>query len=248
MESDADAGALKANTQHQNPDSSTPIISSSLRSGNSSRLVDTDPNFNFALGSVIGAFIGDALGAYIEFRKDIPDPLLRETLEMRGGGCFRVGPGQVTDDSELAMCLLNGLYESESDLNLDNIAKYYKSWFCSNPFDIGRTTSNALSPYSNNLPKAKFSIQSSEQYNKQSESNGSFMRCSPLAVFCRNLSDDDIRAAVTAECSMTHSNKAVQDAEVCFVRAIVSLLRYPGDRQRAYNDAKAMARTGLIRE
>ena len=28
-------------------------------------------------------------------------------MRMPGGGVFNVGPGQVTDDSELAMCLLN---------------------------------------------------------------------------------------------------------------------------------------------
>ena len=30
-------------------------------------------------------------------------------MSMPGGGCHKVAPGQVTDDSELAMCLLHGL-------------------------------------------------------------------------------------------------------------------------------------------
>ena len=30
-------------------------------------------------------------------------------MEMNGGGMFNVGPGQVTDDSELASCLMWGI-------------------------------------------------------------------------------------------------------------------------------------------
>jgi len=32
-------------------------------------------------------------------------------MQMNGGGMFNVGPGQVTDDSELAMSLLSGICE-----------------------------------------------------------------------------------------------------------------------------------------
>ena len=32
-------------------------------------------------------------------------------MRMPGGGPFRLAPGQITDDSELAMCLMWGLIE-----------------------------------------------------------------------------------------------------------------------------------------
>ncbi|CAG9333579.1 unnamed protein product [Blepharisma stoltei] len=197
---------------------------------------------DLALGCVFGAFIGDSLGSYIEFENSISEGMLSETLEMRGGGPFSVGPGQVTDDSELAMCLLRGLYEGNGKFNLDLIAKYYKEWYCTGPFDIGKTTKNALKVYKDNPAFAKFSIASSKELNKKSKSNGSFMKCTPMAVFCRNLNDKEIRRAVSLECSMTHSNLEIQDAQVCYIKAIVSLFRYPGDRVRAYNEAKSMAR------
>jgi ADP-ribosyl-[dinitrogen reductase] hydrolase len=59
------------------------------------------------MGCIIGAFIGDACGTTIEFS----DPLkinqkdLENCLNMNGGGPFNVGPGQLTDDSEMALQL-----------------------------------------------------------------------------------------------------------------------------------------------
>lgn len=64
---------------------------------------------------------------------------------MCGLGPFMLAPGQPTDDSELAICLANGLTEkNESVLNIDCIAKYYGAWIDSPPFDIGNTTRSAL--------------------------------------------------------------------------------------------------------
>ena len=60
----------------------------------------------------MGAFIGDSIGEYLEFKMGV---LTREkvdqALSMEGGGHWNVAPGQVTDDSELAMCLMRGLID-----------------------------------------------------------------------------------------------------------------------------------------
>jgi len=36
-----------------------------------------------------------------------------EVILMPGGGPFNLGPGQITDDSELATCMLSGLLEGK---------------------------------------------------------------------------------------------------------------------------------------
>ena len=61
-------------------------------------------------GTVIGAFVGDAAGAKLEFfgRKITKDDV-EDALKFEGGGVWNVGPGQITDDSEMAMCLLHGI-------------------------------------------------------------------------------------------------------------------------------------------
>ena len=60
-------------------------------------------------GSVIGAFVGDAAGAYLEFQDFVNQKGVDEALQFPGGGQIGVGPGQITDDSEMAMCLLHAI-------------------------------------------------------------------------------------------------------------------------------------------
>ena len=63
------------------------------------------PEQKTSLGSMLGAFIGDSIGSYVEFATGMIDPNdARMALSMPGGGPWKLAPGQVTDDSELAMC------------------------------------------------------------------------------------------------------------------------------------------------
>eukprot|EP00352_Strombidinopsis_acuminata_P001447 CAMPEP_0176389642 /NCGR_PEP_ID=MMETSP0126-20121128/38534_1 /TAXON_ID=141414 ORGANISM="Strombidinopsis acuminatum, Strain SPMC142" /NCGR_SAMPLE_ID=MMETSP0126 /ASSEMBLY_ACC=CAM_ASM_000229 /LENGTH=71 /DNA_ID=CAMNT_0017758567 /DNA_START=139 /DNA_END=354 /DNA_ORIENTATION=- len=57
---------------------------------------------------------------------------------MPGGGPWGLTAGQVTDDSELAMCLMNGLVEGNGKLDPKYICKYYGKWYQSN------TTANGI--------------------------------------------------------------------------------------------------------
>ena len=52
----------------------------------------------------MGAFVGDAAGAFLEFsRHTITQKDVEKALTFPGGGCFNVRPGQITDDSEMAL-------------------------------------------------------------------------------------------------------------------------------------------------
>jgi len=42
-------------------------------------------------------------------------------MRLEGGGVLDVGPGQVTDDSEMAMCLLGAAFDDVEYLNLNFI-------------------------------------------------------------------------------------------------------------------------------
>jgi len=91
-----------------------------------------------AFGAVIGAFCGDAAGGVLEFLPGMIDPeRVEKALKMPGGGQnFGLGPGQFTDDSELAMCILHGVLESGTELDINKIVKYYGKWYQSHPFGI----------------------------------------------------------------------------------------------------------------
>ena len=58
----------------------------------------------------MGAFVGDAAGAYLEFENKINKQEVDKAMMLKGGGKLNVGPGQITDDSEMAMCLLQAAY------------------------------------------------------------------------------------------------------------------------------------------
>lgn len=65
-----------------------------------------------AYACIIGSFIGDSCGSFLEFEREIiDDQRMEECMKMNGGGPFLLAAGQVTDDSELAMCLMHGLID-----------------------------------------------------------------------------------------------------------------------------------------
>ncbi len=65
-----------------------------------------------AMGCIVGAFCGDAIGAPLEFNSGhIPADKLEKAMQMDLVGTHHLKPGQITDDSELALCLLHGLVQ-----------------------------------------------------------------------------------------------------------------------------------------
>ena len=56
---------------------------------------------------------------------------------MPGGGVLGVGPGQITDDSEMALCLARGLIDGQNSKHQGAVAEKYLDWLQSGPFDIG---------------------------------------------------------------------------------------------------------------
>ena len=100
---------------------------------------------------MLGAFVGDSLGSFREFeRGDCPDELVEEAMTMPGGGPWELRVGQITDDSELAMCLMRALLAGRGKLDMFHHALYYGKWMEFGPFDIGNTTRNALGPLEGN--------------------------------------------------------------------------------------------------
>ena len=65
---------------------------------------------------MFGSFIGDSLGSYLEFAKNITPEMVdqgthlwKKAMEMTPGGTFNLRAGQVTDDSEMSFHLLEAL-------------------------------------------------------------------------------------------------------------------------------------------
>ena len=58
--------------------------------------------------------LGIAAGATSEFldHNTINEETVQNAMKLEGGGVLSVGPGQITDDSEMAMCLLSAAHEN----------------------------------------------------------------------------------------------------------------------------------------
>src|SRR5262245_40796271 len=101
-------------------------------------------SLDHALGGVLGALSGDAIGTTLEFigRKPDQDEVVH-ALTMPGGGAWELAPGQVTDDGELTLTLVDTLAGC-AQFPEEEVAAAYVAWANSRPFDIGTTTKQAL--------------------------------------------------------------------------------------------------------
>ena len=78
-------------------------------------------------GLLVGAAIGDALGAPFEFRpagqykQQFPQSVLGGTGELIGGGSFDWAPGEFTDDTQMGIVLAESLLSNDLLLNSDDL-------------------------------------------------------------------------------------------------------------------------------
>ena len=121
-------------------------------------------------------------------------------------------------------------------MNTEQIGIGYREWFYSSPFDIGQTTLSAFQPLKDAMVEAEFtkSIYATvEEFNQESASNGSLMRCTPLAVWGSDLSVEDLQKASDADVSFTHSHVIVKRAVFAYHLGIKYLLNNPLEKDRA---------------
>ena len=103
-----------------------------------------------AYGLMYGELIGDSLGLRYEFKKArIVGQLIQNDLDSNGflpilgGGKYKFEPGQLSDDSEMALCLARSLVACDG-FDIHDVACSYCYWMMSGPMCAGRTTRNAL--------------------------------------------------------------------------------------------------------
>lgn len=193
-----------------------------------------------ARGCLLGALIGDAAGATLEFIGRRPnDEDLDRALAMTGGGAHRVAPGQITDDGELTLALARALL-GQPHYPRGAVARNYRLWCLSPPFDIGNATGNALGRGAPDDIALADRLATNAQANSESKANGALMRITPVGIWSVGVSDADAIAAAMADAQLTHPNVSCQWANAAYVIAIRHLLRQPGDHQGAVQAAGAV--------
>ena len=96
-------------------------------------------------GALYGVAVGDALGAPLEFMAT--DEILAKygapVREMVGGGWLSVEPGEVTDDTQMTLAVVEGILECP-DNPVPAVGRRFIKWLDSAPKDIGNTCRDAI--------------------------------------------------------------------------------------------------------
>ena len=179
------------------------------------RTVDDDM-LGRAKGCLFGQVIGDNLGALVEFEREdaIAQRYPNGVRDLKDGGRWNILAGQPTDDSELALTLARTLIET-GHYDPEAVAAAYGAWCASEPFDIGWTTRQALSAAAGAEAGCK-AEKAAARASRDSQSNGSLMRISPVGIWAQ---EPEVADATAREDSrLTHPNEVCVDACGAFCR------------------------------
>lgn len=208
------------------------------------------------LGCLLGALVGDAAGAPLEFLGRTPSTEDVEwAMGMPGGGVWRVAPGQITDDGELTLCLARGLMGADG-FELERIARKYAAWIQSDPFDIGNTTRSSLGCFEQERwhrvveseGYAAAMTQAAALRCMESKANGSLMRATPLGIWGYRFSDERLAGYAVRDSSLSHPNQSCCHAVASYTLAVGHLVANPGDRDGAFARADTWARANACQE
>lgn len=154
-------------------------------------------------GCLVGAAIGDALGAPAEFSSEeqIKNQWGKLT-EMVGGGYFQWRPGQTTDDTDMSMSIVNSVYQHGAYVPED-IARRFVAWMKARPRDIGGMTKTSLTYLASGV-----SFRESGKLTLKSfgtAPNGSIMRTAPIGLIFRGQPERMFKASDEVS-AMTHAH------------------------------------------
>lgn len=156
------------------------------------------------LGMLLGLHVGDSLGATLEF-----GPASKEWnshKEIIGGGNLNWLPGAATDDTDLMLAVLKSI-PNRRQVNFSKLKKNLIKWLSSEPNDVGATTKEGILALKNKT--------SPSHNTKTSLSNGSLMRCAPLAFL--NLEEEELRKVIKKHTNLTHHAQEVILADELFI-------------------------------
>jgi ADP-ribosyl-[dinitrogen reductase] hydrolase len=155
---------------------------------------------------MLGLHVGDSLGASLEFCP--PSSEWNSHTEILGGGKHRWPVGSPTDDTEMAILVLESLIQHNS-FNIYDLSGRFMEWLALGPSDIGRTTFLAINNLMNGVSPFRSGLTGPHD-----QGNGSLMRCAPLAYF--NVQEHSI----FKQAAITHNHPLCKIADYILIQAI----------------------------
>lgn len=192
--------------------------------------------------AMIGAFVGDAAGATLEFgRRPVTKQMAEAAMRMPGGGVMGVGAGQITDDGELTLACWSAIHLSNPvhGIPRTNMIRAYADWYKSEPFDCGYTCGYAFSEAVGLVRSSQQSvsfdteqlyqfIQTIKEDNMESEANGAMMRATALATWmaCHpNMTITHCIEHAKADAELSHPSEVCCETNQIYMLAVCMLLR-----------------------
>ncbi len=157
-------------------------------------------------GALLGLAVGEALGAPAEFLT--AEQVVEKygvITEMLGGGVYDIQPGEVTDATEMMVCLAESLADHGAFEPEDVIARL-AAWLESQPVHVSLTVRAALISYRSGTHWDVASRRAYEILGGPTAGNGSLIRCAPVGLLY--YADADMRREVShRESMLTHFDR-----------------------------------------
>lgn len=175
-------------------------------------------------GGLFGVAVGDALGSTTEFMTPSMIKLkYGRVTEMLDGGFANFHKGEVTDDTEMTLCVANGILTFKL-YPIVHIGDNFVDWYNSNPKDIGISTELAIKYFksSSNSDWMESAKISHDYTGGKSAGNGSLMRCLPVALAYKDM--DKLIQITTEQSKMTHWDEQAATCCVLYNKIAYRLL------------------------
>lgn len=183
-------------------------------------------------GSLYGFAIGDAMGATTEFMDEVQiKKRYGEVRDIIGGGWLHLKAGEVTDDTQMTMCVCEAIeygfgpvrnwsyheHDSREAAMLDRCCANFVDWYHTNPKDIGNCCRKVISNCA--IYKCHESWQTFAE-DSESLGNGSLMRTMPIVL--AGLSED----LAISQGQLTHNNIMCDTVLSIYYRNLEKILFY----------------------
>ncbi len=187
---------------------------------------------NRALAAYLGFAIGDALGATVEFmtRGEIASQY-GVHREIVGGGWLKLKPGQVTDDTQMALALGRSIIR-KGELDAGDVCEEFAAWLKTGPADVGNTCRRGIRRYVVHGTVAG-------SFAEGDAGNGAAMRVLPVALATFG-APGKAEAWSLAQARATHHHPLSDDACHALVRMAHGLMHGLG-KQAVRKEAEDLA-------